>query len=78
MASTVPHTPSERLSIGGPNGCAVSDDRFKINCFRSMFAPDLPKARSRCTACTYVDVRGERRAGRHNLRNEKVKGSNHR
>jgi hypothetical protein len=60
MASTVPHASSEELSIGGPNGCAVSDDWFKINCFRSMFAPDLPMARSRRTACTYVDVRGER------------------
>jgi hypothetical protein len=60
MASTVPHAPSERLSMGGPNGCAVSDDWFKINCFRSMFGPDLPIAGSRCTAGTYVDVRGER------------------
>jgi hypothetical protein len=25
-----------------------------------MFAPDLPIARPRCTACTYVDVRGQR------------------
>jgi hypothetical protein len=39
-----------------------------------MFAPGLPMARPRCTACTHVAVRGER-LSRRNLRNEKVRDS---
>jgi hypothetical protein len=35
MASTVPHAPSERLSTGTPNGCAVA----------GSFRPSVPNRR---------------------------------